>query len=73
MKIQMKYTAEEVPENNICTEILLEFVENILEENRTDVKLKFDEEDDVQETPEMKRNYYEAFKIDEEVLWTKMY
>ena len=46
-------------------------VDKVLDEYRSDVKVKYDE-DNVQETPEMKRNYYEAFGIDEEPLRKKL-
>ena len=42
-------------------------VDKVLDENRSDGNVKYDE-DNVQETPEMKRNYYEAHGIVEKSL-----
>ena len=67
IKIHLKCTAEEASEKDICKEILLELVDKVLDENRSDVNIKYDE-DNVQEKPEIKRNYYEEFGIDEESL-----
>ena len=67
LEMHMKFTAKEVSETDICKEILLELVDKVLDENRSDVNIKYDE-DNVQEKPEIKRNYYEEFGIDEESL-----
>ena len=57
MKIHLKFTPKE-GSDNICKEILLDLVDKVLEENRSDVKRKYNE-DDVQETPAIKRKCYE--------------
>ena len=70
MKIHLKYTAEEGSEN-ICKEILLDLVDKVLEENRSDVKLKYGEHDDAYLEPEIKRKYHEAGEIDAKTLERK--
>ena len=62
--------SNEVLKEKICKDIVLEMIDNVVK-NRSDVKIKYDEDDDLQETPEMKRKYYEAFEIDEEALRKK--
>ena len=52
MKIHLKYTPKG---DDVCKDIVLELIDNVVE-NRSDVKRKFDEED-VQETPAIKRKY----------------
>ena len=61
MKIHLKYTAEEGSDNT-CKEILLDLVDEVLEENRSDVKIKCGEHDAYLE-PEIKRKYHEAGEI----------
>ena len=70
MKIHLKYTAEEGSEN-ICKEILLDLVDKVLEENRSDVKIKCSEHDDAYLEPEIKRKYHEAGEIDAKTLERK--
>ena len=67
----MKFTVEEVPGNEICKEITLDLADKVLDGNRYDVKIKYDEKN-VHETPGMKRKYYETFGIDEESLRKKL-
>ena len=55
MKIHRKYTLEEVPENDICKEIILNQVDKVLYGNRSDVQIKYDEEN-VHETLGIKEN-----------------
>ena len=52
MKIHLKYTAEE-GSDNICKEILLDLVDKVLEENRSDVKINCGEHDDAYLEPEL--------------------
>ena len=52
MKIHLKYTPEG---DDICKNIVLDLVDRVLEENRSDVEIEYDE-DDVQETPAIKGN-----------------
>ena len=55
MKIHLKYTPEG---DDLCKDIVLELVDNVVEQ-RSGFKRKYDE-DDVQQTPEIKRNCHEA-------------
>ena len=55
MKIHLKYTPKG---DDICKDIVLDLVDRVLEENRSDVEIEYDE-DDVQETPAIKRKCYE--------------
>ena len=71
MKIHLKYTTEEESEN-ICKEILLDLVDKVLEENRSDVKLKYGEHDDAYFEPEIKRKYHEAGEKDAKSLERKI-
>ena len=63
MKIHLKFTPKE-GSDNICKEILLDLVDKVLEENRSNVKIKCGEDDDAYLEPEIKRKYHEAGEID---------
>ena len=55
----MKIHLKNIPNgDDICKDIVLEVIDNVVE-NRSDVKRKYDE-DDVQETPAIKRKFHEA-------------
>ena len=63
MKIHLKYTPKG---DDLCKDIVLELVDNVVEQ-RSGFKRKYDE-DDMQQTPEIKRNCHEAVEIDDEAL-----
>ena len=60
MKIHLKYTPKG---DDICKDIVLELVDNVVEQ-RAGVEIKCNE-DDVQETVEIKRKCPEAVEIDD--------
>ena len=66
VKIHLKYTPKEGSEN------ILDLVDKVLEETRSDVKLKYGEHDDAYFEPEIKRKYHEAGEIDAKTLEIKM-
>ena len=63
MKLHLKYTPNG---DDICKDVVLEVIDNVVE-NRSDVKRKYDE-DDVQETPTIKRKCYEVVEINVKIL-----
>ena len=52
MKIHLKYAAEEGPDN-ICKDIVLDLVDKVLEENRSDINIKCSEHGDAYLEPQI--------------------
>ena len=71
MKIHLKYTAEE-GSDTICKDIVLDLVDKVLEENRSDINIKCSEHGDAYLEPQIKRKYHEAGEIDAKTLEKKM-
>ena len=71
MKMHQKYTAEE-GSDTICKDIVLDLVDKVLEENRSDINIKCSEHGDAYLEPQIKRKYHEAGEIDAKTLEKKM-